>query len=328
MSTAFLLCFAIISRRKRRNHSAAQYKRQKIDFQNYIGNFINQTYENPPLDKIPKCRIHDMADVFVHYFRTLRGEKLERLQDMISNSDIESQIISASHEGVRGFRMRAVRTLSYLNSQRSLRAIFEHLSSDDKYVRLTAMRCLVRRKALIHAIILSFIEAFPRDHKLLASILADFGEEIVNPLEKLVRTSKNDVIIAACLETLFIMRRTETTLDLGVLMQNKSETVRSAALSLSAIATHSGKSDPLHLGLHDEAISVKIRATKMASNLKRTDLLPDLFKLASDTEMWVRYRALIAIWVTGRSGQQFVNLLSKTHPLAANVALEMKSGYV
>jgi len=331
LGVSFLLCLAIILRRILRNQKASKRKRQKADFQLYINEIINKDISTDRnLLGAPDCHIQDMTDVFLHYFRTLRGKKLEYLQDLISQSDIESRIIHSSYKGIRGSRMRAVRTLSYLNTQSSLQVIFENLSSNDKYVRLTAARCLVRRKGFcfLSDIINACNEAFPNDYQILAGILAAFGTDIIEPLENLIRRSNDSVVKTACLEALILIMPPFSSLDFEALMQDENETVRAAALSLSAIVDHEGIIEPLLLGLQDQALPVKIRAVKIACKLKRSDVTPQLYQLSTDPAMWVRYWALRAIWVTGQSGQQFVNSLIKTNPMAANVALEMKSGYV
>ena len=111
-------------------------------------------------------------------------------------------------------------------------------------------------------------------------------------------------------------------------MAAESESVRSAALALSAVVEHESAVDPLRLGLQDEAISVKITAAKMACNLRRKDLTADLYKLANDPVMWVRYWAFRAIWMSGQAGQKFVSTLATSQKMAEQVSLEMRSGYV
>lgn len=330
MAVSVLLCGLIVLRRIISNRSLEKRRQQRLNFQKYIGAFINHNPTEAFLDKAPICDVHDMTDVFLHYFRTLKGEKLERLQDMVSNSDIEERISNSTCNGIRGARMRSLRTLSYLNSQTSLQIIFGSLSSKDKYVRLTAIRCLVRRKAsvFLNEIIQSYIKGFPHDYKLLASILANFGKDITDDLQNLVNATDNEVIRTACLETLIIIRPEQPSLDFGQLMQDSSGMVRAATLSLAATCKIPDVIDPLRIGLEDEEISVKIRAAKVACQIKRADLMPQLYKLTSDSELWVRYWALRAMWATGRSGQNFVSSLAKSHQMAADVALEMQSGYV
>lgn len=334
LGVSLLLCLVIIIRRAICNRISTRRETQKNAFQAYLSNVMKDapehTLKEQGLRNAPACHIMDMTDVFLHHFRTLKGKKNEYLQDMISDSGIEAQIIKSTYKGIRGIRMRAVRTLSYLNSQTSLQVIFNNLSSDDKYVRLTAARCLVRRKAIffLNPIIDSCIEAFPQDFKLLAGILAGFGNDMIEPLEDFVRQSDNNVIKTACLEAVITIMPPKTSLDLGTLMESSDKTVRAATLALSAIVKHPDTSDPLLLGLKDDATLVKLRAIKIAYKLKRPDLTPELYKLTSDPIMWVRYWALRAIWVTGHSGQKFIATLAKTNPMAANVSLEMSSGYV
>lgn len=331
LAFSILLCFVIVMRRMWRNRRAVQREKEKSHLQNFIALALKKDRDcDYDLAKAPRCQTSEMASVFLHYFRTLRGEKLECLQTMISGSVWEEQLIQNTFSGIRGVRMRCLRTLSYLESQRSLQVIFDTLSSEDKYVRLTAARCLVRRKSFCYLgpIIESLKEAFPQDYKIMAGILAKFGPECVESLEGYISRTKDDIVKTACLEALILIMPAKTSLDLAQLMADESDSVRAAALSLSAITEHDHAVDPLRLGLKDEATSVKIRAAKMACNVKRSDITTDLYKLTSDPVMWVRYWALRAIWTSGQAGQKFVETLARSQKMAEKVTLEMRSGYV
>lgn len=309
---------------------AKRRDKQKTNFQNYVVNYIRNMPEGGPDFEMPKCNIENVTEVFLHSFRTLKGQRKEALQDMIFASGIESKIIESSRQGTRGVRMRAVRVLSYLKSQNSLQVIFESLASEDKYVRLTAMRSLVKRKAVffLDEIIESCLDAFPTDYILLSSILSNFGAEIIEPLEKIIATSDNDILITACLETLVLIMPMRASVNFERLMQNQSEDVRAAAVSLSAITKHDDLVNPILLGLMDESTKVKIRAARIANKLKRADLTSDLYRLKSNPVFWVRYWALRGIWVSGQSGQKLVTSLSANDTMAKNVDLEIRSGYV
>jgi hypothetical protein len=331
MSAAILLCAAITIRRAARNKHMRKRQRQKGEYQIFLRDIIRAGPNSYPILKHqPACHIDDKTAVFLHYFRTLKGEKFDTLQALISDSDIEAEIIKTSYHGSRGTRMQAVKTLSYLNSQSSLEKIYGHLSSQDKYIRLTAARCLVRRNGLfsLSAIIEACLDGFPDDYRLLAGILSGFGPAAVTHLEGDVRRLNNSIGIAACLEALVLIMPPKTNLDFRELMSHESAAVRSAAVALSSIAEHSNQIDPLKLGLTDEDISVKIRAAKVACDLNRKDLISEFYALSTSPIMWLRYWSMRAIWASGPSGQKFLDSLSKSHPMAEKVALEMRSGYV
>ena len=188
---------------------------------------------------------------------------------------------------------------------------------------------MVRRGSLCYlaAIIDRLSEAFPQDFKIIADIIAGFGTDSVEILENYILRTDNNIIKASCLEALILIMPAQTSVQFEELMKNESDSVRAAALSLSEVTTHNQAVDPLVLGLRDEAVSVKIRAAKLACTVKRTDIMADLYKLTSDPIMWVRYWALRAIWMSGPAGQKFIESLSKSNIMAGNVALEMKSGY-
>ena len=330
LSVSILICFVIIVRRLVRNKAAKTRKNQKTNFETFLSQAVINAEQAPDTLQAPDCHILDMTEVFLHYFRTLKGEKNERLMEMIVGTPIEDQIVKSTYSGVRGSRMAAVRTLSYLNSQMSLQVIFDNLSSDEKYVRLTAARCLVRRDGLFYlsAIVDSLTAAFPEDSKLLAGVLEKFGSDAIGALESLVLSTQNPVVKTACLEALIMIMPPRTSLDLGALMKSPDKTVRAAVLSLSTVAKHDDQSDPVRQGLRDNETLVKMRAVKIANDLKRADLTPELYELSTDPVMWIRYWALRAIWGTGNSGEKFVFSLSETNPMAKKVATEISSGYV
>ena len=330
LAISVFICSVIVMRRIWRNKLAEKKEKEKIALQDYLALTLKKEDDGAyDLTRAPNCEASEMSRVFLHYFRTLKGEKLEYLQEMISGSEWEEALTQNTFKGIRGVRMRCLRTLSYLDSQRSLQVIFDNLSSEDKYVRLTAARCLVRRKSLcyIGAIIESLKEAFPQDYRILAGILEKFGPESVESLEGYISRETDSVVKTACLEALTLIMPAKTSLDFEQLMADESESVRSAALALSAVVEYESDVDPLRLGLQDEATSVKIRAVKMACNVKRTDLTADLYKLVNDPVMWVRYWALRAIWLSGQAGQKFVATLASSQKMAEKVALEMRSGY-
>ena len=331
LGAAILMCLVLTIRRIKRNSRALQREDQKAKFNNYLGERIKEGKENTaPLQFEGTCHIHDITAVFLHYFRTLKGKKLEFLQDLISGSDIEDRMIASSFEGTRGTRMQTVKTLSYLTSQSSLATIHGNLESEDKYIRLTAARCLVRRKGFfyIQSIIESCVDGFPGNHKLLADILSRFGSDAVSPLEAIIKTTSDETSLIGCIEALVIIMPPKSTLDFASLMGHKNPAIRSATVALSTVSAHSEEIDPLRLGLTDEDISVKIRSAKIACFLKRSDLISEFYALTDSPVMWLRYWSMRAIWASGKQGEQFVNSLKSANPMAAEVALEMESGYV
>lgn len=328
---AILLCAVITIRRFYRNRILIKREAKKAIYSRYLGDIIKAAQtENPKLEAEPDCHIQDKTAIFLHYFRTLKGRKFTLLQDLISSAPVEEKIINSSFGGTRGSRMQAVKTLSYLNSQSSLEKIYGNLSSEDKYVRLTAARCLVRRKGLffMNAIIEASLDGFPGDYKLLADILSRFGKDAVAYLESHIQNANDETSLAGCLEALVIIMPPQTTLNFSELMAHPTPAVRSATVALSAVVSHSDAIDPVRLGLTDEDVSVKIRAAKTAVNLKRSDLTSEFYALSSSSVMWLRYWSMRAIWASGNSGEKFVTSLSESHPMAANVAREMASGYV
>lgn len=295
---SILLCCGLTLRRLKRNKRNARRIEETETLHRYVTQAI-QTKMSPEeaVSQMPTQSTSVITDVLLHYFRTLKGDALEQLQTVICESTLESVLAQETKNGIHGRRTRALKILSYLPSQSSLPIIFEQLSSENKYVRLTAARGLVRRKALygMEAIIDSYLEAFPNNTRLLTTLMKDFGPDAIPHLETLIETSESKVVMAAALEALEFLMPAHTSLDLMQLVKNPDERVRAGALALSAVTSHKGSGDIIRQGLQDSSIKVKIKAAKIAHDSKRSDIVSDLYTLSSDPLIWVRYWALKAI---------------------------------
>jgi len=223
--------------------------------------------------------------------------------------------------------MQAMQVLSFLRSQKSLITIFEGLDEPDKYVKLTAARCLARRKSICYLpeITQTMSETFPEDHKLLADILHRFGKDMAPRLERIVSSSDNPVIQAGALEALILMMPPSISLDLDALMENPDKRVRAATVALSTVVQHHLNSKVLLTGLQDEATMVRIRALKLAAVEKRQDAIEYLYESLDDPLMWVRYWAARAILNSGRTGKNLASSLSLKDSTAGLMAREVIS---
>ena len=271
-------------------------------------------------------------EVILRYFRMLDGEPAKTLKSIIEFLDFEPHIRTSTQSGTVGRRMEAMQILSYLDTQSSLVTIHEGLSSSKKYIRLTAARCLTRRKARIFLddIVSSIDFAFPADPQILADILYRFGSSVTPQLETYIQDTPSNNVKAACLEALVLLMPPQTSLDLSQLMDNPDEHVRAATVSFSEVTSHRSKEDILFKGLSDSATKVKIRASKIAYKTKRTDTISLLFKLTQDPLLWVRYWSIKAIWNSGRQGRKLVETIAKGDDAAGLMArgVSLEDSYV
>lgn len=326
-----VLCVWMTYRRKKRNRWAQARLREEALVHSYISDVVRHRISpREAINDLPTLSASVLTTVLLHYFRTLKGESFEHLQAVICQTNLENFIGDATRRGVSGRRMRALKVLSYLSTDSSLRIIRAHLKSDKKYVVLTAARSLVRRKSLsdMDAIITAISRAFPGQIAMLSALLAGFGLNAVKPLEARISQSNDPVITTACLSALVAVMPARTALDLTHMTRHSDERVRAAALLLSAICVHSGESDPITKCLKDSSIKVKIAAAKIAHDSKRQDIVSELFSLSNDPIIWVRYWALKAIWRSGQAGQKFVRTVSQSNRMARDLILELESGYV
>lgn len=330
-AVSVFLCVWMTVRRIHRNRARITNEKQEHDLRAYFAQIVN-TRPSPQeaVDHMPPCSASVLSKVLLHYFRTLKGSGFVYVQTLVCETNLERIVARATNYGISGRRARALKVLSYLPSKRSRPVIYKRLSSRNKYVRITAARGLVRRNALdcLDAIIESVSTAFPNNIALLATIIKDFGADVVEPLERRVLRGESDMIRAACLEALVMLMPARTSLDLTYLATHPDNRVRAAALSLSAVSLHAGDTDPISASLRDPSVKVKIRAAKIACDSKRKDITSELFGLADDPVMWVRYWALKAIWRSGRTGRKFVTSLTETNQTAARLVKELQSGYV
>ena len=320
-----IICLVLIARRVLRNRIKNNELIRKGEFESEINKALTPEVQNAGIFKLDLKYQPIFNEVLLKYFRILNGERSNTLKTIIKRLNIEPQIRKSTQVGTVGRRMEAMQVLSYLDTQSSLVSIEEGLSSTKKYIRLTAARCLIRRKAdvFIDNIVTSIDSAFPDDPKILADILYRFGAKIAPELEAYVSMSKNDNIQTACLEAMVLLMPPSTSLDLERLMDSSNEHIRAATVSLSQVTSYQSTEDILTLALADPATSVKIRAAKIANASKRSDTISLLYKLTQDPLLWVRYWSTLAIYNTGRQGQKLVESIARGDGSSAHMAREV-----
>ena len=333
LAVSFLVCLAMYLRRFWRNF----VDRTRIRHNHKYDELITYMLSLPGDEHAQKALLtfrglpSALSRSMLNFFRTVRGVQARHLSELVSNSVLERRIIKATRKGTRGYRMRALQVLSYLETERSLDVVRKHLKSHNRYERLTAARALTRRKSYADfaAIVASLSAAFPRRTDLLAEVIVNFGPEIQPALEDVFRQSRRARVRVACLAALKRLAPASTSLDLSQLMDDPSDAVRAAAISLSAICDDSGRSDLLLTGLSDDTIAVKISSAKVAGAVSRPDTAPFLYKLSNDPSFWVRYWAVRALWNLGRTGQQMVASIASSNDansvMAADVIREMEA---
>jgi len=325
LALSFFICLLLCVRRSYRNHLSINRLRKQAEFESALNLALKSDANvfNTHMFSVDETAI--INEVLLKYFRMLAGDRVKTLRRVIKNLQIEKKIQKATESGTTGRRMEAMQILSYLDSQSSLQTIHQGLSSPNKYIRLTAARCLTRRKADIFTddIIYFINSAFPYEEKILADILFRFGLTITNTLESYVNSDCNDCIKAACLEALGLIMPPSTSLDLDNLFEHPDEKIRVAALTLSDVTSHNSKGDILIKALGDTSIKVKIKASKIAYNTRRNDIIFPLFKLTQHPLLWVRYWSTKAIWNTGTQGKKLVNTMARGNDPAAHMAREV-----
>ena len=335
LAVSFLLCAAMYVRRFWRNF----VERQRARHNQVYDDLINQVVSHPGDEQAQNALLayrglpSALSRAMLNFFRTVRGSQAQYLSDLVSNSALERRMIKATRKGTRGYRMRALQVLSYLETRRSLGVVRKHLKSRNRYERLTAARALTRRKSYpdFAAIVISLSTAFPRRTDLLAEVIVNFGPEIQPALETVFRESRRTRVRVACLAALRHLAPARTSLDLSQLMEDRSDAVRAAAISLSAICDDAGQSDLLMKGLSDEALAVKISSAKVACDVVRPDTAPRLYALSQDPHFWVRYWAVRGLWSLGRTGQQMVAAIANSDDagsaMASDVMREMEAAH-
>lgn len=325
LTISLCVCLILSVRRIYRNNIYNNRLRKQIKFENDLNialkkkTFFTDSRSFNPVDT------SIINEVLLKYFRMLKGVQAERLQEIIDSLNIESDIQAATKSGTTGRRMEAMQILSYLNSHLSLQTIHKGLSSSNKYIVLTAARCLTRRQANIFVddIIYYINSNFPEEEKLLADILFRFGSKVTNTLEFYIDSDASASVKAACLEALVLIMPPATSLDFDKLIEHQNEKVRAATLALSDVTSHNSSNDILIKSMGDISTKVKIRAAKMAYMKRRKDTISPLFKLTNDPLLWVRYWSTKAIWNTGRQGRKFVETMSSRNEKAGRMAREV-----
>ena len=325
LTLSLLICLGLCVRRLYRNNITNSRLEEQSEFETSLNLALqkDKTVFHETQYSFKKTTI--INEILLRYFRTLKGERADTLRQIIENLQIEKHILTATKTGTMGRRMEAMQILSYLDTQDSLQTIHQGLYAPNKYVRLTAARCLTRRKAEIFTedIIYYINAAFPDEEKLLADILFRFGLQISDKLEEFIESDCNNSIKASCLEALVLMMLPKTSLDINALLDNPDERIRAAAVSLSEVTSNNSDNDILLKALKDSSVKVKIRAAKIASEKQSKEAISTLYKLSKDPLLWVRYWSIKAIWNTGRQGRKLVETMGQGNDSSARMAREV-----
>ena len=336
MAFSSFLVLLICLRRYYRNFHARRRARHNKVYDQLIGAAVNNPDDAKAAKKLVKyrgCTSAFTRSLLMH-FRTVQGYRTDQLRLLVENSSLERRIIRATKKGTRGYRMRAVQILSYLQTDVSLKCIRAHLRSKNRYERLTAARALTRRRSMEDCghIVSSLVASFPRKLDLLTEMLVKFGPDIQPFLEQIAVQSKKKDVIVACLEALVVLAPASTMLDLAHFISDDDNRIRAAAVALSAVSEDVRGSDLLLQGLSDDTIKVKIRSAKIAANLSRPDVAPALYTLTKDPSFWVKYWASRGIWKLGKTGRQMIESIANSNEegsqMAGEVAREMGAGHV
>lgn len=328
-----LTCLFLALRRALRNRARQQEVRTEARFETYLTARLAPNLKDSSAEVFAYSprEVPALLTVLLHYFRTLNGHTADRLRAITEALELEPHIAKHSRAGTLGRQMTALRTLSYLRTLSSLSVIHTRLTAKNKYVRLTAARCLTRREAYVYLpdIVHAISAAFPKDSAILTDILFRFGKPAIPVIESYVETSDNPVLRAACLETLIMLMPPKTGLNLDALMESPHAQLRASTVALSQITEHSAQTDCLIAGLTDTTTTVKIRSAKLALDAKRVDTLTQLYALTQDNNLWVRYWAMRGIYDCGAQGRKLVATIGtgddKAAQMARDVALECAS---
>ncbi len=309
--TAVWLSFRRIKRNRDASFTAARQKQFEEFLQDLLG-----AREFPKHYALPEGLIEDHTAItggLLKFFKIVKGEDANRLKLIIDHLHLEPVVQKATTTGNRGKRMRAFNALSFMDSQSSLKAIAENLYSNDKYIRLSVARCLARRQvlSLVSEVAQSIATAFPKDEKLIADVLRRFGPNVVPLLEELIAAKHRNTIIAGALETLILLRPARTSVDFDSLIHHPDERVRAAAIQFSVMTEHGSKQDLLLMGLEDSDRGVKIRSIKIAMKEQRNDTFSRLYVLMQDPFLWVRYWAMRAALLSGKSGETLMRSVAR-----------------
>lgn len=317
-----ILCVRRLLRDRRRRRAEAMKRR----FHDLISILLSRPAQ-PAKALRPDFKPRDIpifVDIFLEFFRVVRGTNAARIGEIIADWDLEDALCRLAIEGHRGERIETLTVLSYLTSAQSLRVIEECLASKDAYIQLTAIRCIARRKQnnRLGEIIDRINTPEQSNRALLVNVLSPFGTAAVRELQRLVQVAVTDLVRAVALETLIAIKPDEVRLDYARLMESPAPHVRAATVRLFGIVGGDGPGsdreggdglggdgsggdasvDVLSLGLTDPDAIVRIYAVGAVRQRGGRDYLSTLRTLLGDPVWWVRYRAGSALLESGPNG--------------------------
>ena len=319
-----LMVISLAYRRAVENQLEVQHQELKQTFRLRLSEMISgQVLPHPSTS--PKIEVSDMPafiEACLGFFRNLSGPDRVHLARILEVWKLEPSMEQILETAGRGYKIRALSLLSYLQSDTSISRLESALDDPDPYIKLSAVRCLARRGALGSlGKILATLRQLDWDNSLpIADAFQRFDHRIVPDLEAVVSSAEDPVLRLAALQALGLLKPPHTMLDLSGLLRDENPEIRAAAVALAEFVKCRSGQDILALGLEDTSPIVRIRAVKALLSNQRLDLLGRLHDCLEDPEWWVRYWAGHAIYNLGHSGVEILKCVGRQQSETATFA--------
>ena len=310
-----LMVLSLAYRRAVENQLMEQRLEIRQVFRNQLSNMIDRKILPHPSNRpeIPPDSLGAFVEACLGFFRNLSGPDQSHLARILGIWNMEPALKNIIETGERGYKIRALSLLSFLETDTSIEMLELALADPDPYIQLSAIRCLARRGSLNSlGKILEALRKLNWDNALpIADAFQRFDQRIIPDLEDVVETADNPILRLAALQALVLLKPIQTDLDLSNCMQDSNPEIRAAAVALSEFVTCRSGQDIIPIGISDQSPIVRIRAIKALLSHQRLDLLSRLHKCLEDPEWWVRYWAGHAIYNLGHSGVEILKCVGR-----------------
>ena len=319
-----LMVVSLAYRRAIENQLMQQRQEAKQSFRTELSNMIGRQILPHPSTRpeIAPENLPAFVEACLGFFRNLSGPDQNHLARILQIWELEPALHNIIQTGERGYKIRALSLLSFLQSDTSINLLESALDDPDPYIQLSAIRCLARRGSLGSLNrILDALRKLDWDNALpIADAFQRFDRRIIPDLEDVVCSADDPVLRLAALQALVLLKPMQTKLDLSDCMQDDNPELRAATVALSEYVTCRSGQDILGMGLSDDSSIVRIRAIKALLNHRRMDLLGRVHACLEDPDWWVRYWAGHAIYNLGESGIEILKCVGRQENRTASFA--------
>lgn len=277
------------------------------------------------LPAVKAAEYPDVMRIALDRLRSLRGEDVRRIVELLELWNMPSYIRKAAETGRKGRRIQALTLLGYFSDDESLAVLLRHAGASDVYIQIAALRALALRGAKQHIeqIVASISRSKQTNTLMLSDILHRFGEPAVPTLLQLANSNANLEVRVSALMALGSIGSLEGVDDLIALSGDREAEIRAHAIAALGKIGDGSAADAIVGHLAESDIGVRLQTVQALGRLQISSTMPQLAACLADDNWWVRYRAAESLHRFGRIGVAALNAFSAKNDRTGQIARQV-----